>query len=121
MKVTTFTRIKALLSGALGALLALQPNWFFVWFAMPLDAAGEVVARLLGLLVLGISFSLWRVSSPTDLSAKDCRIYALTDAIAAGVLSMAVQQGVMNTLGLVVVAIYLSSSLGFIYSRKQLI
>ena len=120
MTIPQFAHTKALLSSGFGILFIISPSWLMSWFGMSLDAGGDLIGRLFGILTIGICIELWFVSRPEDFKPQSTLAYALTDALAVTLCVFAVMNGTVNALGWVLVASYALSTVGFVHSYRQL-
>lgn len=113
MSPATMLRFKAIVTLAVAAALLATPAWFLAWFGLTLAASGQMMARLLGAVFLGIGFRLFVSSRANDISRADCLSLAVGDSLGAVVVSAAVFSGLLNSLGWLLLATYASSALGF--------
>lgn len=106
MKVTTFTKPKAVISIVVAILFLIDANLILQIFAIHLDAAGIMVARILGGAYLGLGIGFWLIASPKDITPVSARLYGFSEAIAAVACLIATVNGVMNNAGWILVVAY---------------
>ncbi len=114
MRPGTTIRFKGWALLIAGALFAPFPAQMIELMGATLGDAGAIMTRLLGLLLLGMGFSMAFGPKPVP-SRSEALVYLLTDFIALSLLYMASTNKVFNVLGYVLAAIYLLSAVNFFY------
>lgn len=117
MKLRTMMIIKAMVCLGFGILLLAVPGSLMAFWGVSLDPGGEFMARLYGASVIGNLCLTWFAKNETESEALRASVLALFvyDAIGVIVALFAVLTGVMNSLGWIVVGLYLFLALGFGY------
>jgi hypothetical protein len=117
MKLSTLMTIKAAVCLVFGIVLLLVPSFLMSILGVKLDAGGELMARLYAASLFGNLILTWIARRDTGSPTLKGSILGLFvyDAIGLLVALVAVLTGVMNALGLAIVAIYLLLAIGYGY------
>lgn len=114
MKHTLFVKPKGLLTMGVGLIFLLAPGWVMSLLGADMNAAGILLARLFGLLALGMGWSMLIVDDDFRYSAKEAFNYVIWDVVGIVLVIMAVRAGVLGSLGYALAAVYLISASGFL-------
>ena len=109
--------IKALVCLVFGILFLAAPAWLLSIFGAELNAGGEFTGREYGAALFGNLFLCWFAKNALESDARKAIILALFvyDLIGAVVSSIAVISGVLNSLGGLIIFVYLFFTLSFGY------
>ena len=114
--VLTFVlTVKGAINIAFGAGLVVVPVPLLHLYGLPLDPAGALLARLLGVACFGIGLVQFfgRNSSRSDVQSLFVGACAMADLIGFLLCVLAMRDGMMNVLGWGVVGIYAFAGVGF--------
>lgn len=118
MSQSFFLVLKAIISVAFGTALILVPAPLLSIFGVPLDMSGTLVARLLGVDMMGIGFVCWYSRKSFDGVIKEIILgLFIADTVGSIILVIAQLKGVMNALGWINVLIWLFLTIGLGYLR----
>lgn len=126
MKLKTLLIIKAIVCLCLGIPILLIPNFVYSIFGATLAAGGVFAAREYGASMIGNLMLTWFARNSQESEARWAIILALFvyDAIGFVVTLIAILTNALNSLGWLIVVLYLFLALGFGYfllpQRKQL-
>lgn len=117
MKLKTLLIIKAIVCLCLGIPILLVPNFIYSIFGATLAAGGVFAAREYGASMMGNLMLTWFARNSQESEARWAIILALFvyDAIGFVVTLIAILSGALNSIGWLVVALYLFLALGFGY------
>jgi hypothetical protein len=118
MNPSTFLPFKTLICfvNGLGALLV--PEWYMGIFGLTLDPAGLVMARFMGASFIGIGLICWFYRNAGYKTIQDILLSLfIADSVGTIVALMAQLSGVTNSLGWLVVAMWLVLAAGLGYLR----
>ncbi|MGA2406032.1 MAG: hypothetical protein ABSF81_04675 [Bacteroidales bacterium] len=117
MKLKTLLIIKAIVCLCLGIPILLVPNFIYSIFGATLAAGGVFAAREYGASMMGNLMLTWFARNSQESEARWAIILALFvyDAIGFAVTLIAILSGALNSIGWLVVALYLFLALGFGY------
>ena len=120
MQFKTLMVIKAAVCLVFGVLLLAVPNALLCFLGASLGPGGAFTSREYGAALFGNLMLTWFARSAIQSAVRRAIILALFvyDAIGFIVSLIAVLSGVLNPLGLFIVAIYLFFTLGFGYFLK---
>lgn len=109
--------VNAVIALGFGASFVLAPALTLSLYGVTVSAAGIVLARLLGAMLLGIGLFTWFARDPEDSGARRGIVLGqfLHTAIGFIVLLLAQLSGLMNLFGWSIVVIYLLLALGYGY------
>jgi len=118
MKLSLFLIIKAIISLFFGILLAVIPAQLMAIYGSTLDPSGVLMARMVGAMLIGIGMLCWLSRSKTTDSLQDIMLSLfVADTLGFLVVLMGQMAGLMNSLGWIIVAIWLLLALGLGYFR----
>jgi len=126
MKLKTLLIIKAIVCLCLGIPILLIPNFVYSIFGATLAAGGVFAAREYGASMIGNLMLTWFARNSQESEARWAIILALFvyDAMGFVVTLIAILTNALNSLGWLIVVLYLFLALGFGYfllpQRKQL-
>ena len=118
MKLSYLMTIKAVIVVVFGICFILIPATILSFFGVTLNPGGVVVTQLLGASFILLGVMLWFArNAPSSEVALRAIVLAVFvgDAIGFIVALLAQLSGMMNSLGWVIVALYLLLALGFGY------
>ena len=118
MKLCNLMAIKAVIVVVFGIGFVLIPTTILSFYGLTLNPGGAVVTQLLGASFILLGILLWFAkNAPRSEVALRAIVLAVTvgDAIGFIVALLAQLSGMMNTVGWVIVALYLLLALGFGY------
>ena len=117
MKLKTMLIIKALVCLCLGIPILLVPDFIYSIFAATLAAGGVFAAREYGASMMGNLMLTWFARNSQESESRWAIVLALFvyDAIGFIVAMIAVLSGAVNSLGWLIVVLYLFLALGFGY------
>jgi hypothetical protein len=117
MKLKTLLIIKAIVCLCLGIPILLVPNFIYSIFGATLAAGGVFAAREYGASMMGNLMLTWFARNSQESEARWAIILALFvyDAIGFVVTLIAILSGALNSIGWLVVVLYLFLALGFGY------
>ena len=117
MKLKTLLIIKAIVCLCLGIAILVVPNFVYSIFGATLAAGGVFAAREYGASMMGNLMLTWFARNASESVARLAIIRALFvyDGIGFVVTLMALSAGILNSLGWLVVVVYLFFTLGFGY------
>ena len=117
MKLKTMLIIKALVCLCLGIPILLVPNFIYSIFGATLAAGGVFAAREYGASMIGNLMLTWFARNSQESEARWAIVLALFvyDAIGFIVTLIAILSGAVNSLGWLIVVLYLFLALGFGY------
>jgi hypothetical protein len=117
MKLKTMLIIKALVCLCLGIPILLVPNFIYSIFGATLAAGGVFAAREYGASMMGNLMLTWFARNSPESESRWAIVLALFvyDAIGFIVTIIAVLSGAVNSLGWLIVVLYLFLALGFGY------
>jgi len=109
--------VNAVIALGFGASFVLAPALALSLYGVTVSAAGIVLARLMGAMLLGICVFTWFARDPEDSGARRGIVLGQFTHCAIGFIVSLLAQlaGLMNTLGWSLVAIYLLLALGYAY------
>jgi hypothetical protein len=118
MKISTFFVVKAVICFIFGLGSLLIPTIMWPIYGVSLDPNGLLMTRFLAALLIGIGLILWiyRNEEPGKLKGITLSLF-IADTIGSIVALTGQLSGLMNTLGWIVVAIWLFLALGLGYFR----
>ena len=118
MKLSSFLVVKAIISLAFGIGFAVIPAAVWSIYGVTLDSTGVFMTRFVAALLIGVGLICWFTRN-ADWNALKGIILSLCIADTIGFIVALVGQlsGNMNTLGWIVVAIWLLLALGLGYFR----
>jgi hypothetical protein len=118
MKISSFFVVKAIICFIFGIGSLLIPTIMWPIYGVTLDPNGLLMTRFLAALLIGIGLILWiyRNEEPSTLKGITLSLF-IADTIGFIVALTGQLSGVMNTLGWIVVAIWLLLALGLGYFR----
>ncbi|MBP1668494.1 MAG: hypothetical protein H6Q21_860 [Bacteroidetes bacterium] len=117
MKLKTMLIIKALVCLCLGIPILLVPDFIYSIFGATLAAGGVFAAREYGASMMGNLMLTWFARNSQESESRWAIVLALFvyDAIGFIVAMIAVLSGAVNSLGWLIVVLYLFLALGFGY------
>jgi len=117
MKLKTMLIIKALVCLCLGIPILLVPDFIYSIFGATLAAGGVFAAREYGASMMGNLILTWFARNSQESESRWAIVLALFvyDAIGFIVAMIAVLSGAVNSLGWLIVVLYLFLALGFGY------
>jgi len=117
MKLKTLLIIKAIVCLCLGIPILLVPNFIYSIFGATLAAGGVFAAREYGASMMGNLMLTWFARNSQESDARWAIILALFvyDGIGFVVTLIAILSGALNSLGWLIVVLYLFLALGFGY------
>jgi hypothetical protein len=117
MKLKTLLIIKAIVCLCLGIPILLVPNFIYSIFGATLAAGGVFAAREYGASMMGNLMLTWFARNSQESEARWAIVLALFvyDAIGFIVALIAILSGAVNSLGWLIVALYLFLAFGFGY------
>jgi hypothetical protein len=117
MKLKTLLIIKAIVCLCLGIPILLVPNFIYSIFGATLAAGGAFAAREYGASMMGNLMLTWFARDSQESEARWAIVLALFvyDAIGFIVALIAILSGAVNSLGWLIVVLYLLLALGFGY------
>jgi len=117
MKLKTLLIIKAIVCLCLGIPILLIPNFVYSIFGATLAAGGVFAAREYGASMIGNLMLTWFARNSQESEARWAIILALFvyDAIGFVVTLIAILTNALNSLGWLIVVLYLFLALGFGY------
>jgi hypothetical protein len=117
MKLKTLLIIKAIVCLCLGIPILIIPDFVYSIFGAALTAGGIFAAREYGASMMGNLMLTWFARNSQESEARWAIVFALFvyDAVGFVVSLIAVLDGTINSLGWMVVALYLLLALGFGY------
>ena len=117
MKLKTLLIIKAIVCLCLGLPILMVPNFVYSIFGATLAAGGVFAAREYGASMMGNLMLSWFARNSQESEARWAIILALFvyDAVGFVVSLIAILSGGINSLGWMVVVLYLFLTLGFGY------
>ena len=117
MKLKTLLLIKAIVCLCLGLSILLVPNFIYSIFGATLAAGGVFAAREYGASMMGNLMLTWFARNSQESESRWAIVLALFvyDAIGFIVAMIAVLSGAVNSLGWLIVVLYLFLALGFGY------
>ena len=117
MKLKTMLIIKALVCLCLGIPILLVPDFTYSIFGATLAAGGVFAAREYGASMMGNLMLTWFARNSQESESRWAIVLALFvyDAIGFIVAMIAVLSGAVNSLGWLIVVLYLFLALGFGY------
>ena len=118
MKISNFFVVKAVICFIFGLGSLLIPTIMWPIYGVSLDPNGLLMARFLAALLIGVGLILWiyRNEDPGKLKEITFSLF-IADTIGFIVAFVGQLSGVMNSLGWIVVAIWLFLALGLGYFR----
>ena len=118
MKLSNFLIVKAGISLAFGIGFVLAPAGVMSLYGVTLDPAGELMAQFVGACLIGIGLICW-FDRKADRPALQRITFSLFIADAVGFVVGLLGQlaGLMNTLGWIIVVIWLLLAVGLGYFR----
>ncbi len=118
MKLNSFLLVKAIISLAFGIGFAVIPAAMWSIYGITLDPVGIVMTRFLAACLIGIGLICW-LTRNADWNALKGITFSLCVADTIGfIVALSGQlSGIMNTLGWIIVAIWLLLALGLGYFR----
>ncbi len=118
MKLSSFLVVKAIISIAFGIGFAVIPAAVWSIYGVTLDPAGIFMTRFIGACLIGIGLICWFTRSGDSNTLKGITLsLCIADTIGFIVALSGQLSGSMNTLGWIVVAIWLLLALGLGYFR----
>ena len=117
MKLKTLLIIKAIVCLCLGLPILMVPNFVYSIFGATLAAGGVFAAREYGASIMGNLMLSWFARNSQESEARWAIILALFvyDAVGFVVSLIAILSGGINSLGWMVVVLYLFLAIGFGY------
>ena len=117
MKLKTLLIIKAIVCLCLGVPILFVPNFIYSIFGATLAAGGVFAAREYGASMMGNLMLTWFARNSQESESRWAIVLALFvyDAIGFIVAMIAVLSGAVNSLGWLIVVLYLFLALGFGY------
>ena len=116
MKLSTFLLVKAIICFLFGIGYLVIPTTVGSWYDITLDSDGVIMSRFFAALLIGIGLILW-LCKDADWNLLKVITLSLCIADTIGFIVALVAQltGLMNALGLIIVAIWfmLASGLGY--------
>jgi hypothetical protein len=118
MKLSSFLVVKAIISLAFGIGFAVIPAAVWSIYGVTLDPAGILMTRFLAACLIGIGLICWFTQSADSNTLKSITLsLCIADTIGFIVALFGQLSGIMNTLGWIIVAIWLLLALGLAYFR----
>jgi len=118
MKLNSFLVVKAIISLAFGIGFVVIPAAVWSIYGVTLDPVGIFMTRFLAACLIGIGLICWLSRNADWNSLKDITLsLCIADTIGFIVALSGQFSGIMNTLGWIVVAIWLLLALGLGYFR----
>jgi hypothetical protein len=118
MKLSTFLIVKAVICFIFGLGYLIAPVFVGSIYEITLDPDGIIMARFFGTLLLGIGLILWLCRNADWSVLKSITLSMLIADTFGFIIALAAQlAGVMNSLGWIIVAIWLLLALGLGYFR----
>jgi len=117
MKLKTLLIIKAIVCICLGLCVLFAPNFIYSIFGATLAAGGVFAAREYGASMMGNLMLTWFARNSEGSDARWAIILALCvyDAVGSIITLLAIFSGAINSLGWLIVLIYLFFAVGFGY------
>ena len=117
MKLKTLLIIKAIVCLCLGIPILLFPNFIYSIFGATLAAGGVFAAREYGASMMGNLMLTWFARNSQESDARWAIVLALFvyDAVGFIIALIAIISGAINSLGWLIVLLYLLLALGFGY------
>ena len=117
MKLKTLLIIKAIICLCLGLPILIAPNFVYSIFGATLAAGGVFAAREYGASMMGNLMLTWFARNSQESETRWAIVLALFvyDAVGFIISLIAILSGSLNTLGWLVVALYLFLAVGFGY------
>jgi hypothetical protein len=117
MKLKTLLIIKAIVCLCLGIPILLVPNFMYSIFGATLAAGGVFAAREYGASMMGNLMLTWFARNSQESDARWAIVLALFvyDAVGFIIALIAIMSGAINSLGWLIVLLYLLLALGFGY------
>ncbi len=117
MKLKTMLIIKAIVCLCFGILILLVPDFIYSIFGATLAAGGVFAAREYGASLIGNLMLTWFARNSQESDARWAIVLALFvyDAVGFIVTLIAIVSGALNSLGWLIVVLYLFLALGFGY------
>jgi hypothetical protein len=118
MKLGSFLVVKSIVSLAFGIGFAVTPAAVWSIYGVTLDSTGVFMTRFVAALLIGVGLICWftRHSETKTLNSIILSL-CICDTIGFVVALCGQLSGIMNTLGWIVVAIWLLLALGLAYFR----
>ncbi len=120
MFIYIFSKGKGIATTLVGVATVIIPELVFSILDFPLSSNGLLLAQLLGLLAISFGVSAFLLTKDRTFSKKDCLINVLTDSVSAILLCNAFIQNSIGLGGLLLIAFYLFSAGGFLFSFYHL-
>ncbi len=118
MKISSFLMVKAIISLAFGIGFLVIPAAVWSIYGVALDPAGILMTRFLGACLTGIGLICWLARNADSNTLKGVTLsLCIADTIGFIVALSGQLSGIMNTLGWIIVAIWLLLALGLAYFR----
>ena len=117
LKFSIFIVIYAVASAAFGLGLILTPGQILPMYGVEMDAALILIAQFFGAALITLALLTWLVRNLSDSETQRVIVFALLVGEAIGLILALIGQfnGVFNTLGWSIVAVYLVFALGLAY------
>jgi hypothetical protein len=117
MKLKTLLIIKAIVCLCLGIAILFVPNFVYSIFGATLAAGGVFAAREYGASMMGNLMLTWFARNSQESDARWAIILALFiyDAVGFVITLIAILSGALNSLGWLIVVLYLFFAIGFGY------
>jgi hypothetical protein len=117
MKLKTLLIIKAIVCLCFGVSILFVPNFVYSIFGATLAAGGVFTAREYGASMMGNLMLAWFARNSQESDARWAIILALFiyDAVGVVITLIAIFSGALNSLGWLIVLIYLFFAVGFGY------
>ena len=118
MKLSSFLVVKAIISLAFGIGFAVIPAAVWSIFGVTLDPVGILMTRFFAACLIGIGLICWFTRNSDTNTLKGITLsLCICDTIGFVVALCGQLSGIMNTLGWIIVAIWLLLALGLAYFR----
>ena len=118
MKLSSFLVVKAIISLAFGIGFVAIPVAVWSIYGVALDSPGIFMTRFVGALLIGVGLICWFTRNADWTALKVITLsLCIADTIGFIVALSGQLSGTMNTLGWIVVAIWLLLALGLAYFR----
>lgn len=118
MKLSSFLVVKAIISLAFGISFVAVPAAVWSIYGVTLDPAGILMTRFIGACLTGIGLICWLTRNADSSALKSVTLsLCIADTIGFIVAVSGQLSGIMNTLGWIIVAIWLLLALGLGYFR----
>ena len=121
MRRSAFMLLHAIITVAFGIAFVLAPTPLLALYGVSTDAAGVLVARLLGAAFIQVGLVAWLARKDTDTLARRAIQQGYTGGLAVGLIIALMGQlaGAFNALGWSTVAIYLLLAVGYGYFQAR--